>query len=151
MPKKALDQNQTETAGFTSVIKIKVNLRVMLTANADLSDRLVNGQLNTVKHISENLNGELPRIYIKFGDAGAGQKKINKDTFAKQHWVPAEKFEADIKLKTNTYAVIKRTQFPIMLAWPCTLRKVQGLSLPKIHITALIHIVREILTTDKYM
>ena len=33
---------------------------------------------------------------------GAGQKKINKDSFAKQYsWVPVEKFEADIKLKTR--------------------------------------------------
>ena len=33
------------------------------------------------------------KIYIKFDDAGASQKKINKDTFAKQHsWVPVEKF-----------------------------------------------------------
>ena len=83
--KEALDWNRTDTGGLASVIKIKVSSRVMLTVNVDLSDRLVNGQLGTVKHISKNLNGEVTKINIKFDDAGAGQKKINRDTFAKQH------------------------------------------------------------------
>ena len=41
--KEALDRNQTDTGGLASVIKIKVNSRVMPTVNVDLSDRLVNG------------------------------------------------------------------------------------------------------------
>ena len=138
--KEALDRNQTDTGGLASVIKIKVNSRVMLTVNVDLSDRLVNGQLGTVKHISKNLKGEATKIYIKFDDAGAGQKKVNKDTFAKQHsWVPVEKYEADIKLKANSYVVIKRTQFLIVLVWACTVHKVQGLSLPKIVVSFDLH------------
>ena len=54
--KEALDRNQTDNGGLASVIKIKVNSRVMLTVNVDLSDRLVNGQLGTAisKHISKN-------------------------------------------------------------------------------------------------
>ena len=36
-----------------------LNFRVMLTINVDLSDRLVYGQMGTVKHISKNLNGEV--------------------------------------------------------------------------------------------
>ena len=93
---------------LSSVVKIKVNSRVMLTA--DLSDRLVNGQLGTVKHFSKNLNGEVTKIDLKFDDAGAGPKKIDKDTFAKQHsWVLVEKFETDIKLKASSYVATKIT------------------------------------------
>ena len=69
----------------------------MLTVNVDLSDRLVNGQLGTVKHIFKNLNGEVTKVYIKFVDVGAGQKKINKDTFAKQHSWVVEKFEGKLQ------------------------------------------------------
>ena len=73
--KEALDRNQTDTGGLASVIKIKVNLRVMLTFNVDLSDRLVNGQLGRIKRISKNLNGDVTKIYIKVDDAYAGQNK----------------------------------------------------------------------------
>ena len=105
--KEALDQNQTDTEGLASLSKIKVNSRMMLTVNVDLSDRLVNHQLGTLKHISKNLNGEVTKLYIKFDNAGAAENKTNKDTFAKEHsWVPKEKFEADIKLKANYYVVI---------------------------------------------
>ena len=96
--------------------------------------------MGTVKHLSKNLNCEVTKIYIKFDDAGAGQKKINKNTFKKQHsWLPVEKFEAVIKLRANSYVVIKRTQFPIMLAWACTVRKVEGLSLPKVVVSFNLH------------
>ena len=61
------------------------------------------------------------------------EKKINNGIFEKQNsWIPLETFDADIKLKVNSYVVIKGTLFPIILAWACTLHKVQGLSLPKI-------------------
>ena len=138
--KEALDRNQTDNGGLASVIEIKVNSRAMLTVNVDLNDRLVNGQLGTVKLISKNVNGEVTKIYIKFDDAGAGQKEINIDTFAKQNsWVPLETFDADIKLKVNSYVVIKTTLFPIILAWACTVHKVQGLSLPKIVVAFDLH------------
>ena len=107
----------------------------MLTVNIDLQDKLVNGQLGTIKHIRIDTKGNVIKIYIKFDDSKAGLKKINKDAFAKKHcWVPIEKTEVDIRMKlTKTLSpVIKRIQFPLMLAWACTVHKVQGLSLRKI-------------------
>ena len=65
----------------------------MLTVNIDIADRLINGQIRTVKHISyNNINGHIVKVYIKFDDAQAGLKKIDTDPFGKQHqWVPIEK------------------------------------------------------------
>ena len=82
--KEVFDQNQTDTRGLASDIKIKVYSSVMLIVNVDcwlLSERLVNGLLK--KHISENMNGKITKIYVKFEDAGTGQMKINKDDFFK--------------------------------------------------------------------
>ena len=59
--KEALDWNQTDTGGLASAIKIKVNSSVILAVTVDLSDRLVNGQLGSVKYVSKNLNGEVTK------------------------------------------------------------------------------------------
>ena len=125
---KVLNRNQSETGGLARNLEVKVNARVMLTVNIDIADRLINGQIGTVKHISyNNINGHIVKVYIKFDDAQAGLKKIDTDPFGKQHqWVPIEKAEASIMIRGNkdSSPVIKRIQFPLMLAWACTVHKV---------------------------
>ena len=91
----------------------------MLTVNVDLQDRLVNGQLGTVKHIVLNSQNNVSKMYINFDDCKAGLEKMNTDNFARQHlWFPIEKTTVDIRIKSNKSSspVIKRTQFPLMLA-----------------------------------
>ena len=130
-----LNRKQSEAGGLTRALHIKLNAQVMLTVNIDLQDRLVNGQLETIKHISIDTKGNVTKMYVKFHDSKAGLKKINKDAFAKKHcWVPIEKTDVDVRMKSTKAlsSVIKRTQFPLMLAWACNLHKVQGLSLRKI-------------------
>ena len=66
----------------------------------DLQDRLVNGQLGTVKCVHTNSQRNVSKIYLKFDDSKSGLKKMNTDAFKKQHlWVPIEKTEVDIKIK----------------------------------------------------
>ena len=50
----------------------------MLTVNIDLQDRLVNGQLGTVMHITGNSQG-ISEIYLKFDDIRAGVKAMHAD------------------------------------------------------------------------
>ena len=60
----------------------------MITTNVDLSDRVINGQIGTVKHISINQN-EVNVIYAVFDDVFGEQIRINEnDSIAKKKkWV----------------------------------------------------------------
>ena len=129
---RALNKNQSETGGLAAILMLKVNARVMLTSNIDIEDRLINGQIGTVKRVVMNIENKVAKIYIKFDDSKAGIDALNKDNYGKRNGlVPIETICVSIKLKTNkpSSPVIKRTQFPLMLAWACTVHKVQGLSL----------------------
>ena len=99
---KALLRNQSQTVGLAQILHVKVNARVMLTANVDISDRLINGQIGTVMHVRLSSSNNVIKIYIKFDDVEAGLKKISTDHFARQNmWVPIEKAETNIVFKNK--------------------------------------------------
>ena len=126
---KALNRSQMETGGLARLLELKVEARVMLTSNIDVADKLSNGQIGTVLHIHVDRNQRVTKIYIKFDDDSAGLKKKNSDNFARlNNCVPIERVETKIKIRTtkSSSPEIKRTQFPLMLAWACTVHKVQG-------------------------
>ena len=126
---------QDKTAGLTQNLVLKKQARIMLTANIDISDRLINGQLGTIfdfEHNEENIT----KIYLKLDDAKAGLKAKNCDKFAtRNNAIPTERSATDIPISKFSNMFVKRTQFPLMLAWACTIHKVQGLTLQKVGIS----------------
>ena len=128
---EAQNRKQSNTGGLSVLLKVKVNARVMVTTNVDLSDRLINGQIGTMKYFGLNQN-EVDTIYVAFDDTSAGQKRINgNDVIARNNRrVPIRREETSIYISKNrtTSPAINRTQFPLMLSWTCTVQ-VQGLSM----------------------
>ncbi|KAL9977715.1 hypothetical protein ACROYT_G015152 [Oculina patagonica] len=135
---QVLSKGRSYTAGLDFEISIKQGARVMLTNNIDISDRLINGQLGTVARILLSEITQKPTIvYIKFDDEHAGTLLTSKSTdiFAIEHkLVPIKPILGKIKLNPGKRSSpeIHRLQFPLTLAWACTVHKVQGLTLNKI-------------------
>ena len=121
-----------KTGGLAQTLELKKEARVMVTTNIDISDRLINGQLGSVFDF-EYSGANITRIYLKLDDPTAGLKAQSTNRFAIQHnVVPIERTVADIPLSRFSGLYVKRTQFPLILAWACTIHKVQGLTLQKV-------------------
>lgn len=124
---RVLARGRSETGGLDYELHWKEIARVMLTANIDISDRLVSGQIGTVVQIHVNPNTQRPSIiYTKFEDDKAGLNiiKNSNNQFAKEHKaVPIEPMLAKIKVKPGkpSSSKIQRIQFPITLAWAMTI------------------------------
>ena len=127
---KVLSKGRSLTGGLDFEIHIKESARVMLTSHIDISDKLINGQLGTVAKISVNEISCKPSIiYVKFDDDLAGDSLINKsgDLFAVQNKVvPIRAMLSKIKINAmkQSSPKIQRLQFPLTLAWACTVHKV---------------------------
>ena len=124
--REAQNRKQSETGGLASLLELKANVRVMLTTNINIEDRLINGQMGTVKHIEIKEN-EVKTIYLELDEKCAGPIKISgSDVIAKNNkWVPVKREGTSIYLSKYK----STSQFPLVLSWACTAHKVQGLSL----------------------
>ena len=64
-------RTQMSTGGLARELKVKVNARVMLTSNVDISDELTNSQIGTVFSVKV-VNGKVSKVYVKLDDETTG-------------------------------------------------------------------------------
>lgn len=98
----------------------------MLIKNEDIQDGLVNGVMGTVMQIGSHSgsNSSLPEvIFIKFDNENVGKNAKLQKIINQKRCVGLHPSSEDIPLKNGV-----RKQFPLRLAWACTVHKVQGLT-----------------------
>ncbi|XP_029976984.1 uncharacterized protein LOC115409845 isoform X4 [Salarias fasciatus] len=115
---------------LSALLSIAPNARVMLIKNIDTCDGLVNGVLGTVSLIKCDEKTKVPKlIYVKFDDDRIGSKlraKFPCTVPGLQNATPVGLDEDKVPYRGGI-----RRQFPLRLAWACTIHKVQGLTLEK--------------------
>ena len=83
--KEEQNRKQSEADDLASLLELKITARVMLTTNINIENRLINGQMGTVKHIEIKEN-EVKTIYLELDDKCAGQIRMSgSDVIAKNN------------------------------------------------------------------
>ena len=101
----------------------------MVTVNVDIQDMLINGQIGEVAGF-EIMNSIVKKVNVQFQDPLVWRNATSDDFALQNCFVPLQKRNADIQTcKGSICPSIRRTKFPLMLPWACTIHKVQGLSL----------------------
>uniref|UniRef100_A0A8C1LAF7 ATP-dependent DNA helicase n=1 Tax=Cyprinus carpio TaxID=7962 RepID=A0A8C1LAF7_CYPCA len=107
-------------------LQIAIGAQVMLTRNIDVEDGLVNGTFGNVAKITAQTRGGVPvvqSIGLHLDNVTAGQKHRNKAPNGDDNIVYIERSEEPLKKKGTV-----RRQFPMKLAFACTIHKVQGMT-----------------------
>ncbi|XP_069962621.1 uncharacterized protein [Bactrocera oleae] len=144
--KKTLDalknKKLSDTYGLPYDIKLKEQIKYMVTLNIDIEDGFVNGACGTLKLITFNENTKEPEIlWIEFLPYKVGSKaKTSYSEYMKNHDIdpkltPIKKKSATMNISSNLEYKVVREQFPVVEAEAMTIHKSQGQSCEQICVT----------------
>lgn len=116
----------SDTGGLSEVVSVAVGARVMVTGNTDVSDGLANGVCGTVVEI-DNSGSDVNTIFVKFDSERVGKQAIANSQYKRSYpeAVPIKRQDVQFFAGRGRRSIeAKHSQFPLSLAWGCTIHKV---------------------------
>ena len=125
-------KKRRDTGGLESNLVIAENAIVKLTCNINVADGLANGVRGIIQKIITKDDNSVHVILVKFEDKTIGEKAKTLSQYKQQYpdSIPIHRFGATFQY--NNKITVFRSQFPLVLAWACTIHSVQGLTVDKI-------------------
>ena len=130
-----MPMNPHETGNLKKVLNVKINGRVMITINIDVTDGLRNGAMGTVTNVViDQTTGKMSTILVAFDSKHVGQEAMYTNVYhsINQNAVPIHRTQATFPIQEKALFKAIRSQFPLTLAWAVTIHKCQGLTLSEI-------------------
>ena len=127
--------NPHETGNLKKVVSVKINARVMITTNIDVTDGLTNGAMGTVTNVViDQTTGKISIILVAFDSEHVGQEARYTSVYhsINQNAVPIHRTQSTFPVQKKASFQARRSQFPLTLARAVTIHKCQGFTLPEI-------------------
>ena len=125
--------NPYETGNLKKILTVKINARVMITTNINVTDGLTNGAMGTVTNIViDERTGKVSTILVSFNSKHVGQEQCPQVSIKVQTKMLYQYIRGNISHTQKASYQATRSQFPLTLAWAVTIHKCQGLTLPEI-------------------
>ena len=93
----AMPTNPCETGNLKKILTVKINARVMITTNIDVSHGLTNGAVGTVTNVViDERTGKMIYILVSFDSKHVGQEAMHTSVYksTKQNAVPIYQTQA---------------------------------------------------------
>ena len=117
------------------LLTVKINARVMITTNIDVSDGFTNGAMGTVTNVViDQTTGKISAILVAFDSEHVGHETRYTSVYNSRNQMLFQYIKHRIHFLLIKKASFQatRSQFPVTLTWAVTIHKCQELTLPEI-------------------
>ena len=122
---------RSKTGGLEKDLILATGAKIKLTCNIDVADGLSNGARGEIVKVTY-LNGKVRFVLVAFENSSIGKNAKQRNPYMSDHPNAVPVYRQSVSFQLGKGLTVTRTQFPITLAWACTVHSVQGLTVDNI-------------------